>query len=556
MPGPDSYTDRILQDLEANENGYFQIENSAGKAILKITKPGPKGKKVDYKDVLARVQLFGVEGYNSEQIKRAVALAENKPVEIGTWSKGDPIGSYADITISEDLMEAKMVLHPPKHGGALLSEYQLREQIASVGISVGIIDSVIQNQVKNPDFFVPYTIAKGYPPIPGKDGEIKIYFRSDNKPQLEEDEHGRIDYKNIGVIQSVKPEDLIAERIPPKKGEFGKTVNGSMIPYQEEKTVDWNLGPNVELRGDKLYAKIAGRPVLSTAWEIKVDEVIQLEAVDYSTGNIDFPGTIIVEEKIGDGFSLTTSGSIIIRNSVGKAFLKAKGDIVLSGGFMGRGEGYIESEGNIYAKFVEQGKLTAQGSIFVEEAVMHSELSAKDFIRVVGGRGEVIGGTVIAGNSLTCAKLGAVVETKTKVAIGTPPELLDELNRMKKEIADKEITLHKVQLTLTKLVEKSQKKDLTLEEKETITKLKDANEKFTKVLEAQTKQFETALGSYEPNPEAYVDVEREVFPGVDLSFGAGKNYRMGINSLIGKTHFYLGTDGSIQTDRTVIRKED
>ncbi|TGM59406.1 DUF342 domain-containing protein [Leptospira vanthielii] len=556
MPGPDSYTDRILQDLEANENGYFQIENSSGKAVLKITKPGPKGKKVDYKDVLARVQLFGVEGYNTEQIKKAVALAENKPVEIGTWSKGDPVNSYADITISEDYMEAKMVLHPPKHGGALLSEYQLREQIASVGISVGILDLVIQSQVKNPDFFVPYTIAKGYLPVPGKDGEIKIYFRSDNKPQLEEDEHGRIDYKNIGVIQSVKPEDLIAERIPPKKGEFGKTVNGSMIPYQEEKTVDWNLGPNVELRGDKLYAKIAGRPVLSAAWEIKVDEVIQLEAVDYSTGNIDFPGTIIVEEKIGDGFSLTTSGSIIIRNSVGKAFLKAKGDIVLSGGFMGRGEGYIESEGNIYAKFVEQGKLTAQGSIFVEEAVMHSELSAKDFIRVAGGRGEVIGGTVIAGNSLTCVKLGAVVETKTKVAIGTPPELLDELNRMKKEIADKEITLHKVQLTLTKLVEKSQKKDLTLEEKETITKLKDANEKFTKVLEAQTKQFETALGSYEPNPEAFVDVEREVFPGVDLSFGAGKNYRMGINSLVGKTHFYLGTDGNIQTDRTVIRKED
>lgn len=556
MPGPDSYTDRILQDLEATENGYFQIENSSGKAVLKITKPGPKGKKVDYKDVLARVQLFGVEGYNLEQIKKVVALAENKPVEIGTWSKGDPVNSYADITISEDHMEAKMVLHPPKHGGALLSEYQLREQIASVGISVGIIDSVIQNQVKNPDFFVPYTFAKGYPPVSGKDGEIKIFFRSDNKPQLEEDEHGRIDYKNIGVIQSVKPDDLIAERIPPQKGEFGKTVNGSMIPYQEEKTVDWNLGPNVELRGDKLYAKIAGRPVLSAAWEIKVDEVIQLEAVDYSTGNIDFPGTIIVEEKIGDGFSLTTSGSIIIRNSVGKAFLKAKGDIVLSGGFMGRGEGYIESEGNIYAKFVEQGKLTAQGSIFVEEAVMHSELSAKDFIRVMGGRGEVIGGTVIAGNSLTCAKLGAVVETKTKVAIGTPPELLDELNRMKKEIADKEITLHKVQLTLTKLVEKSQKKELSNEEKETITKLKDANEKFTKVLETQTKQFETALGSYEPNPEAFVDVEREVFPGVDLSFGAGKNYRMGINSLVGKTHFYLGTDGSIQTDRTVIRKED
>lgn len=86
--------------------------------------------------------------------------------------------------------------------------------------------------------------------------------------------------------------------------------------------------------------------------------------------------------------------------------------------------------------------------------------------------------------------------------------------------------------------------------------MKDANEKFTKVLETQIKQFETALGSYEPNPDAFVDVEREVFPGVDLSFGAGKNYRMGINSLVGKTHFYLGTDGSVQTERNVIRKED
>ncbi|MCW7495475.1 FapA family protein [Leptospira levettii] len=556
MPGPDSYTDRILQDLEASENGYFQIENSNGKAILKITKPGTKGKKVEYKDVLARVQLFGVEGYQTEQLKKIVVLADGKPVEIGTWSKGDPVPSYADISVSDDGMEAKMVLHPPKHGGPLLTEYQLREQIAAVGISVGIIDSVIQNQIKNPEFFVPYVIAKGFLPIPGKDGEIKIYFRSDNKPQLEEDEHGRINYKNIGVIQSVKPGDLIAEKIPPKKGEFGKTVTGTILPYQEEKTVEWILGPNVELKEDKLYAKIAGRPVLSAAWEIKVDEVIQLEAVDYSTGNIDFPGTIIVEEKIGDGFSLTTSGSIIIRNSVGKAFLKAKGDIVLSGGFMGRGEGYIESEGNIYAKFVEQGKLTAQGSIFVEEAVMHSEISAKDFIRVMGGRGEVIGGTIIAGNSLTCAKLGAVVETKTKVAIGTPPELLDELNRMKKEISEKEITLHKVQLTLTKLVEKSQKKELSQEEKDTITKLKDANDKFTKVLETQIKQFETALGSYEPNPDAFVEVEREVFPGVDLSFGAGKNYRMGMSSLVGKTKFYLGTDGSIQTERNVIRKEE
>lgn len=540
-------------DLEASENGFFQIENQRGKATLKVSKPGAKGQKVEFKDVVARVKLFGVEDYDLDQIKKIVSLAENKAVEIGSWSKGDPVPSYIDITISEDQMEAKFVLHPPKHGGALLTEHQMREQIAATGISTGIIDSVILSSIRNPEFFIPQIFAKGTPPIPGKDGEIRLHFRSDNKPKLEEDEHGRIDFKDIHIIQSVKPGALIAEKIPPKKGEYGKTVTGNIIPYPEEKIVNWILGPNVEESDNKLYAKIAGRPVYSPIGEIRVDEVIQLEAVDYSTGNIDFPGTIIVEEKIGDGFSLTTSGSIIIKNSVGKAFLKAKGDIVISGGFMGRGEGYIESEGNIYAKFVEQGKVTASGSIFVEEAVMHSELSAKDTIRVEGGRGEIIGGTLIAGNQVACTKLGAVVETKTKLAIGTPPDLLEELNRMKKDIAEKEVTLHKVQLTLTKLAEKSQKKELTLEEKDSLTKLKEANDKLTKFLETQSKQFEFALSSFEPNKNASVFAEREVFPGVELTFGAGKIYRQTISSLVGKTTFILGIDGSIQTERNVSR---
>ncbi|TGN19926.1 DUF342 domain-containing protein [Leptospira idonii] len=555
MPSPDSYTEKILHELEANENGFFQIENKQGKAYLRVTKPGVKGQKVELKDVISRIQLFGVENYDTDVIRKILLHSDGKEVEIGYWSKGTPEDSFVDIKVSEDNMSANLTLHPPKHGGSLLTEHQLREVIANAGISVGIIDSVIIACIRNPEFLIPISFAKGVLPIPGRDGEIKIHFRSDNKPQLEEDERGRIDYKNIGIIQSVKPGDLLAEKIPPKPGEYGKTVTGTLIPYPEEKKVEWIIGYNVEEKADKLYSKIAGRPILDRTGEIRVDQVVQLEAVDYSTGNIDFPGTIIVEQKIGDGFSLTTSGSIIIKSSVGKAFLKAKGDIVLSGGFMGRGEGYIESEGNIYAKFVEQGKLTASGSIFVEEAAMHSELSAKDFIQVLGGRGEIIGGTVIASNSVTCSKLGAVVETKTKVAIGTPPELLEELNRMKQDLSEKETTLKKVQLTLQKLQEQGQKKELKPEEKEMVSKLKEANEKYTVLLESLQKQFDTALGSYEPNKNAYVEVEREIFPGVEVSFGLGKIYRPGLNSAIGKTVVQLGSDGSVQTDRTIPREK-
>ncbi|WP_411823278.1 DUF342 domain-containing protein [Leptospira sp. 'Mane'] len=551
MASPESYPEKILQDLEANENGFFQIENRKGHAYLRVTKAGEKGQKVEFKDVLSRIKLFGVENYSEDTIKKVILHSDGKEFEIGTWSKGTPEDSYAEVIVSDDHMTASLNLYPPKHGGNLLSEYELREKIASVGISVGILDTIVQKTIRSPDFLVPVVIAKGYPPVPGIDGEIKIFFRSDNKPQLEEDDRGRINYKNIGIIQSVKPDDLIAEKIPAKPGQYGKTVTGTLIPFPEEKSAEWILGPNVDLKGDRLYSKIAGRPVLDRSGEIRVDQVIQLEAVDYSTGNIDFPGTIIVEDKIGDGFSLTTNGSIIIKSSVGKAFLRAKGDIVLSGGFMGRGEGYIESEGNIYAKFIEQGKLSAGGSIFVEEAVMHSEISAKDLIQVLGGRGEIIGGTTIAANSIECAKLGAVVETKTKVAVGTPPELLEELDRMKIEISDKESTLKKVQITQTKLQEQTTKRDLKPDEKEMLAKLKEANEKYSFLVDSLKKQFDTALGSYEPNKSAFVYVEREIFPGVEVNFGSGKIYRSGLNSLIGKTTVLIGVDGNIQTERNL-----
>ena len=551
MANPESYTDRILQDLENNENGFFQIENKVGKAFLRVTKAGAKGKKVDIKDVISRIKLFGVENYDPEQIKKIIAIADGREIEIGHWSKGTPEESYVDIHIAEDHMSATLILHPPKHGGALLTEHQLREQFASVGVSVGILDPIVISIIREPVFLSPILFAKGFPAIPGRDGEIKLYFRSDNKPHLEEDEHGRMDYKNISMIQSVKPDVLLAEKIPPKAGQQGKTVTSEIIPCQSEREAYWIIGNNVEERDGKLYSKIAGRPVLERNGEIRVDEVINLEAVDYSTGNVDFPGTIIVEQKIGDGFSLNTNGSIIINSSVGKAFLKAKGDIVISGGFMGRGEGFIESEGNIYVKFVEQGKLTAGGSIFIEEASMHSELSAKDFIQAAGGRGEIIGGTIIAGNFIACQKLGAVVETKTKIAIGTPPDLLEELNRMRYEITEKESTLRKVQLTLQKLLEQSQKRELKEDEKEMISKLKEANEKYSNLLETQQKQFETALGSYEPSKTAYVEVQREIFPGVEVSFGAGRIYRAPLNSVLGKTILQLGQDGSIQTERTI-----
>ncbi len=550
------YTDKILEDLEATENGFFQIESKGDAAYLKIVKPGSKGQKVEYKDVLARIRLFGVENFETEQIKRLVANPDGKEYKIGTWSKGHPEDTFCEVSISEDQLKATVTILPPKHGGSMLSETILRESLVRNGIEFGILTEKFTQLIRNPEFFVPIPIAEGLPVTNGSDERIELKFRTDNKPVLEEDERGRVDFKNTEMIQSIKAGDTVAEKIPLKLGKPGKTVKGEEIPCAESKSIDWKIGKNVFLEGSRLLASISGRPVIDPLGVIRVDEVIQLSSVDYSTGNIDFPGTIIVEDAIADGFSLNVAGSLIIKSSIGKVYLKAKGDIILMAGFMGRGEGYIESEGNIVAKFVEQGKLISGGTITIEEASMHSELSAKDYVLVQGGRGEIIGGITIAGNYVKCSKLGAVVETKTRVSVGTPPELQEELNRMKREATEKENLLKKVQLTLQKLIDIGQKRDLTQEEKENLNRLKDANEKQTKLLEALRKQFDLALGSYEPNRESYVETEKEIFPGVEISFGVGKNFKVNLNSMMGKYKVQLSADGSVFAEKLISTKDE
>lgn len=542
-----SYTDKILEDLESQENGYFQIENQKGIAYLRVTKPGSKGKKAETKDVLARLQLFGVEGYTEERIKKIVLASDGKTHEVGSWSQGIVEPAQAEIEVSEDKMFASLKLIPPKFGGESVTAYLLEKTTAP--IRYGMDPQILSNLIRNPIFFTPILIAKGKAASPPQDETFIYFFRTDNKPKLEEDDRGKVDFKEIDMIQSIDKGQVLAQKKPASPGSIGYNVLGEEIPVPDPKSIEWKLGENVEIRGDQAFALIAGRPNLDRQGKLKVEEVIKLSSVDYSTGNIDFAGTIIVEDHIADGFRLEVAGSLIIKNSIGKCTLRAKGDIVLAGGFMGKGEGIVESEGNITAKFVEQAKILAQGNIRILEASLHSELSSGDSITVMGGRGEIIGGVAIAGDQIHCSKLGAVVETKTKISVGTPPDLLEELNKMKRETVEKEDLQKKVNLTLQKLNETSQIRDLSREEKDTLSKLKEAQDKLSQSLDTLKKQFDTALGSFQPKEKASVIIEKELHPGVEISFGQGKVFRVPLNPLTGKYIIQLGLDGNPSAEK-------
>ncbi|MCS6984975.1 MAG: FapA family protein [Leptospiraceae bacterium] len=541
-----SYAENLYRELEEKRNGFFALEEKEGKAFLTVHPPGSKGKAVEISDVLARLKLLQIEPYSLDLIKEVVARARGEPTEIGLWPVRQKQNARAEVEISPDGMQAHIKLYPPIKGGEALSKDQISQALTEAGVRQGIFWDVVERLGQQNEYHRWFLIAEGKLPRAGRDGYLKTMW-DELRQGPQELPGGRVDHRELGIIRSVTKGTIIAEIIPPESGEDGYDVTGKLLAASQGKGAQFELGPNVSLSEDgrKILSNIDGLPVIDSNNKIRVDEILYLKKVDYSTGNINFLGTIVVEEKVADGFVLKTPGSVLIKQSVGKIFIQAGGDVTLLGGFMGRGEGKIEAAGDIRARFVEQGKLVAGQSIYLSDAALYSFLVAKEKIVVKGRRGEIIGGEVIAGQSVVCEKAGAVVEAKTRITVGTPPEILMALEALQNEILQKKGLLTKIENTVRILEDKKLRQHISEKEEETRRKLTDLKEKFRAELASLEMQLENALSSFEPQKGCFVLIQRETYPNVEIHFGKSKFWRSGLRPISSRLAIYLNRDMQI-----------
>ncbi len=549
-----------IQSQDDDKDGSFQIENHGGRAMLSVFPPKAiGGQGVTLEAVRKRLQLLKIVDVDEGKLEDILLRSDGVAHEIGRWAGGKAEAASAVVRITPDKMKALLTMSPPINGGLPMTKERLFRILEANHVSYGIMGQTLSELVVNPRYHEEVVVAQGLAPRNGRAGYVKVLFDHEAKGELHEDEQGRVDFKEIHIVKSVPQGSILAEMIDPEPGQDGMDITGALLPAYEGKRSEWKLGSNVKLSDDgrSLLAVITGRPLLDRYGIIRVDEVVRLEQVDYSTGNIDFPGTIIVEKRIADGFKLETSGSIIVEKSMGKAFLRAKGDIVLSGGFMGHDEGVIESEGDIYARFVERGRLRAGGSILIKDASMHSELIAGESIIIRGGRGDLIGGKGVAGKFIVCNKLGAVVETKTQLVVGSPPDLMEELHKLQDEINKRQDILNKVYHTLKPLEKSREKRVLKPEEQEMLEKLREVEKKYRPMLENSQQQYEAAVNSFEPAPGAFVGVLNEMYHGVEIVFGHNRIFRTPLRPLGGKTYLHLDKDGTVrQASKPPYQKSD
>ncbi|MGL5354741.1 MAG: flagellar assembly protein A [Clostridium sp.] len=121
----------------------------------------------------------------------------------------------------------------------------------------------------------------------------------------------KIDYKNIISIQSVKIGDVIAEIIKGSIGKDGITIYGKKIKCNSMKKLKIKIGNGCVLQGNKIIATIDGK-VCSANNNFKVNKLHNVSGdVDIKSGNINFPGDVVVSGKVTEGMSVIASSLIV-----------------------------------------------------------------------------------------------------------------------------------------------------------------------------------------------------------------------------------------------------
>src|SRR5205823_5705067 len=140
------------------------------------------------------------------------------------------------------------------------------------------------------------------------------------------------------------------------------TVRGNSLPVQEAKELDLHRfvgdGVTVSEDGLRVVATISGS-LVRTDGKLSVKPLLRINrSVDLTTGNIDFPGNVVIDADVADGFTVTAAGDLLVNGVAAACKLESGGTLVLMNGMMGKGTGEIIAHGPLEAGFLRDCTVT------------------------------------------------------------------------------------------------------------------------------------------------------------------------------------------------------
>lgn len=447
------------------------------------------------------------------------APAGVSPDESDQSAEVEPKDAFAEIAVAEDKMSASILVNSPVGGGRDITLQELRDMLDQMGIEYGIDEDKLKDIVENELYNQVFQFAEGTPAIDGTNGKIKDYFPRHKEVKFASKENDSIDFKSTNYIHNVKAGELVCELTPPEPPQdgvdiFGNTVYGKpgiMPPIPQGKNVVYNE------EKDKLLTGCEGNLSFRSG-RFHVEKILNIGGnVDNSVGNIDFTGSISIKGDVLEGFTVKAKGDITVMGIVEGATLISGGSITLYKGMRGMKSGVLEAAGDITAKFLEDSKIYARGDIQAEY-IINSEVSCGNNLTLTGRRAAFIGGVCSVYNVMNVKTVGAMSQITTLVTLGVTPQLLGEVENLKKDIADITAQLDECKKNITYLNTRQKAGTISPSQTEKLNELKiwlPINTMKQKKMKDQMQKLTLQLKEVKKSRL----IAREVYGGTIISIG-------------------------------------
>ena len=525
--------------------------------FLKVTKPLGNGRKATERMAISKLSERGVSDYDAGLVSRVVKHADGEYIKIGDYQYNPANDSTIAVEITDQDMKAYIVVSPPGPGGADLTYDDVISYLNANDVIHGIKEDVIKKFIDYPVYNDAVLIAEGTKPRNGRDARIIYNFRTDHSQIELKEKDGKVDFKELDLVENVVAGQLLAKKIPPEEGQNGRTVTGMAIPAKAGNDIEFEVGKNVKLSEDGLTAvsEINGQ-VLLLAGKINVEPVYTIPGdVNLHTGNILFLGTVVVKGNVEDGFSVKAAGNIEVFGSVGKCILDAEGDIIVHQGIMGKTGGDVKSGMSIFAKFIEHAQVAAGEYVVATDGIIHSQVDANKKIICQGKRASIVGGRLRATEEINAKNLGSVAGTETNLEVGYDPRSKERMNELDEKKNSLEEQLEELEKNIT-TIEKLQRiqKRMPEEKKQYLTQLNEERSKVLADLDEVNKEI-GKLASYLESLKLIgkVSASGRVYPGVKVFI---KNASLVVRTEFKFVTFYLQANEVKVTKYEAVEEEE
>lgn len=442
------------------------------------------------------------------------------------------------VEISSDLLTARGSFFPAVGEGHLLKQADVDYELRGVGVSGSInwdlVNQCLERCNNNHEIIRDVVVARGtasrasvpaclvfHPSIQSLDlvfvppekkaavqkaaaqilsEKVTAADTAGNKQAGSIDEQGNIDFREVHGLFIIHEGQLLAIERKEVGGIPGANVKGDYIGFSSLEYTPLSPGENVEIREGKAYATKNGR----FAWNSHsfwIEETLELkEEVGYKTGNIRFPGNLVLKAGIKDRFKVWVGGNLLANTVLDAYEIFCGGNLEAKGGIIGRGKGLVRVRGALETRFAEHCDIEVLGDVRLELAALNSHIYTLGSLST-GDKGRLVGGHIQARGGIDAFTVGNHSEAHMVISVGENYVMHRKLEYSREKFQQIHIALQKVAERLAKGNEVSLQNQAK--------RLQEEGDKY------QTTIVEV-LNEINDNEDAALIIRGSIFPGVTV----------------------------------------